>query len=216
MDVAGNRKLGNVNCISKNPGSCVVGQFASICQDQATSWPNVLHTHWAVIFRTSQLYSRYTRCPLSPYCQDPFSSSHLYLNSPSSLLSRREGQVVTIAPYTEVRSEFPNAATDRCPTMTTLALKGKPVCYLGLLLVRILLVPLPPLLVFLFLFLSSSSSSSFSLPPHSPLLYPPSLLPPPVRSWILFLVTFTIFQWNSFHYPSPSHLSWLIIGIPFF
>lgn len=111
----------------------------------------------------------------------------IYMNYPSSVFSmRREGQIVMVAVLTEVRS-FPNVATNQCPTVTTLALEGEPYLLSRPPIGQELPVPLLHLLLFLFVFFSFSSCSSFSLPPHFPLLHTLSLLPPPVKSWVLFL-----------------------------
>lgn len=56
------------------------------------TWPNILHTHWAVIFRASQLYSGYTRSPLSPYCQDSSSFKPSISELPFLSVTYEEGR----------------------------------------------------------------------------------------------------------------------------
>lgn len=217
MDVASHRSLGNVSCISKNLGKLycwTAHQHLSGPDNFLTQQPShPLAGYFQIITALVQAHQE----PPESILWGFLFLQPIYMNYPSSGFSvRREGQVVMMAALTEVRN-FPNAATNRCPTVTTLALEGNTICYPGLLLVK------NSLLLF---FLSSFSFWSSFLPPLIPhflsllillfftlfLLFFHLLL----RAGSFSEATLTIFQWNPFYFPSPSHLWCLIICILFF
>lgn len=215
MDVASHRSLGNVSCISKNLGKLycwTAHQHLSGPDNFLTQQPShPLAGYFQIITALVQAHQE----PPESILQGFLFLQPIYLNYPSSGFSvRREGQVVMMAALTEVRN-FPNAATNRCPTVTTLALEGNPICYPGLLLVK------NSLLLFL---LSSFSFWSSFLPPLIPHFL--SLLILLSFTFFLFFLlllragsfseaTLTMFQWNPFHFPSPDHLWCLIICVLF-
>lgn len=215
--IASHRSLGNVSCISKNLGKLycwTAHQHLSRPDNFLTQHPShPLAGYFQIITALIQAHQE----PPESILRGFLFLQPIYMNYPSSGFSvRREGQVVMVTALNRGKKNFPNAATNKCPTVTTLALEGNPICYPSLLLVKNSL--------FLFLLSSFSLWSSF-LPPLVPHFL--SLLILLFFTLFLFFLlllragsfseaTLTMFQWNPFHFPRPNHLWCLIVCILFF